>query len=166
MSDIHDSATNLSLAIKKFNQQKCDIVIFCGDWGSPAMPNFCANIRCKIVSVFGNNDADIFTFLARKKEKKWNIEFHKVCFEIKLDGMKIVVYHGDSDPLLQGLIDSDKYDLVLSGHDHTAKISQTNDTIHINPGSVTDIHGGKAGNDSTIAIFNTKTCKGEIIKLN
>lgn len=165
MSDIHDDAPSLLLAINRFNLEKCDLVVCCGDWGSPAMPIFCANLSCKIVSVFGNNDADIFTFLSRKAENSWDIEFNKYCVELELDDMKIVVYHGDSDPLLQGLIDSDKYDLVLSGHDHTPLISQINDTIHINPGSVTELHNGKAG-DSTIAIYDTESCNGEIIKLN
>jgi len=79
---------------------------------------------------------------------------------------KIVVYHGESDILLRALINCGDYDLVFSGHDHRPSIAQFKNTTHINPGSIVKLHEGKSGGDSTIAIYNTKTSRGSIIKLN
>lgn len=165
MSDIQDNAEGLILAVKRFNKEKCDLVVCCGDWGSASMPNFCANLRCKIISVFGNNDADVYQFLTRKIDKNWNIEFNKICVEFEIDNKKIVVYHGESDILLRALVNCGEYDMVLSGHNHKPLVIQIKNTTHINPGSIVKLHSGKPGGDSTIAIHNTKTNKSNIIKL-
>jgi hypothetical protein len=165
MSDIHDHIKNLIKAIEIFNTNKCDLVICCGDWGSPNAPNFLSDLNCKTISVFGNNDADIFNFLTRKQEKNWNIDFHKNCAELELDAKKIVVYHGDSEAILDALIKCNKYDIVFSGHNHKAEIKQINNTLHINPGSITNIRVENINHNSSIAIYDTNTNKGEIINI-
>lgn len=166
MSDIHDNIENLIKAVNTFKQENCELLICCGDWGSPNSPNFLPNDSLKTISVFGNNDADIFTFLTRKEEKKWNIEFHKYCAEIELDGKKIVVYHGDSEPILDALLKCDKYDIVCSGHNHQAKINEYGKTTHINPGSITNIRFQDINHEASIAIYDTATNKAKIIKIN
>lgn len=166
ISDTHDNAINLLKAIKIFNEKKVDLVIHCGDWVSPFMPDFCKDLKTKIISVFGNNEGDIYRFLTRAEKKNWNIEFYNKSIELELDNRKIVVYHGDSKPLLKGLIESQKYDVVFSGHTHTPLIERKGKTLHINPGSTSGLCESKIVDEITIVIYDTKKSDGEIIPLS
>lgn len=166
ISDIHDRADYLVRALDIIKENNCELIICCGDWGSASMPRYCANIGIKIVSVFGNNDADIYQFLTRKQQNQWNIDFFKIVAELNLDGQKAIAYHGESTEILEALIDCQKYDLVFSGHDHNPIIKEIDKTIHINPGSIATLHDGQFGGESTIAIYDTSSKQGEIIKLN
>ena len=83
ISDTHDHARNMLKAVRLFNEKKVELVVHCGDWVSPFMPDFCKELNCKIISVFGNNEGEHFRFLKRKEDKKWNIEFHSVAVEIE-----------------------------------------------------------------------------------
>ncbi|MDD4900665.1 MAG: metallophosphoesterase [Patescibacteria group bacterium] len=165
ISDTHDNAANLLKAIKLFNEQKVELVIHCGDWVSPFMPDFCQELNCKIISIFGNNENDTYRFLARAKERAWNIDFQKETVELNLDGKKIIAYHGESPQLLQALISCNKYDAVFSGHNHLAGIKTYNKTTHVNPGSICGIRESKLDDAITVAIYDTKTNKAEILNL-
>lgn len=166
ISDTHDNALNLIKAIKVFNEKEVSLVMHCGDWVSPFMPDFCQGLKAKIVSVFGNNEGDVYRFLTRQEKKKWNIEFNDVCSEIEIDGKKLIAYHGDSKPLLRALLDSQKYDAVFSGHTHAPVIETIGKTLHVNPGSICGLCELKVVNEITVAVFDTKTNQAEIIYLD
>lgn len=163
ISDIHDNVVNLLKAVKIFNERKVDLVIHCGDWVSPSTPNFCKELKCKIVSIFGNNEGDKYLFLTNKE--KWNIDFHDKLVELELDGRKAVVYHGETKPILEALISSQKYDVVFSGHTHTAVVETKGKTLHVNPGSPCGVRGSELIKELTVAIYDTKSNKAEIISL-
>ena len=165
ISDTHDNARNLLKAVELFNKKKVGLVIHCGDWVSPFMPDFCNKLRCKIISVFGNNEGDIFRFLKRHEKNKWNIEFERECIEINIDGKKIAAYHGHSKPLLQSLIKSQDYDAVFSGHNHKASVEKKGKTLHVNPGSISGVCESKLSDEITVAVYDTKTNNAEIISL-
>ena len=82
-----------------------------------------------------------------------------------IDGKKIVAYHGDARPLLEGLIECQKYDVVLSAHTHDALIERRGKTLHINPGTVCEYGHSKIKDNPTIAIYDTKKDEAEIILL-
>ena len=165
ISDTHDNARTLLKAVDLFNKRKVGLVIHCGDWVSPFMPPFTKGLKCKIISVFGNNEGDIFRFLKRNEKEKWNIEFEKECAEIEIDGKKIAAYHGHSKPLLQSLIKSQEYDAVFSGHNHKASVEKKGKTLHVNPGSTSGVCGIELSDKITIAIYDTKTNTAEIVPL-
>ncbi|OIO63387.1 metallophosphoesterase [Candidatus Woesearchaeota archaeon CG_4_10_14_0_2_um_filter_33_10] len=165
ISDTHDNARNLLKAVELFNEKEVGLVIHCGDWVSPFMPDFCDKLNCKIISVFGNNDGDIFRFLSRNEKERWNIEFERDCVEMNIDGKKIAAYHGHSKPLLQSLIKSQDYDAVFSGHNHKASVEKKGKTLHVNPGSTSGVCESKLSDKITIAIYDTKTNKAEIVSL-
>ena len=165
ISDTHDNARNLLKAVELFNKKKVGLVIHCGDWVSPFMPDFCNKLMCKIISVFGNNEGDIFRFLKRHEKNKWNIEFERECVEMNIDGRKIVAYHGQSDILLNGLIESKKYDAVFSGHNHEASIEKKGKTLYVNPGSISGVCESKSSDEITVAVYDTKTNNAEIVSL-
>lgn len=165
ISDTHDNALNLLRAVKIFNEKEVSLVAHCGDWVSPFMPDFCTELKAKIISVFGNNCGDVFRFLTRQQKKGWNIEFNKIVAEIEVDDRKIIIYHGDSKPLLEGLISSQKYDAVFSGHTHATVIETKGKTLHVNPGSTSGSCESKISNELTVAIYDTKLNKAEIVAI-
>ena len=160
ISDTHDNIKNFLKAIEIFNKNKVDFVIHCGDWVSPFMLDSCEKLNCPILSVFGNNEGDIFRILTKNAK---NVEFFGESFVKTFDNKKIVVYHGDSKPLLNGLIDSQKYDVVLSGHTHIPVIETIGKTLHINPGTASNNARSKIINKPSIAIYNTESNKADII---
>jgi uncharacterized protein len=162
ISDTHDNAINLEKAVKIFNKVGAELVIHCGDWVSPFMPGFCKDLKCKMVSVFGNNEGDKQNFFVGNKNNKWNIDFYDKTAEINIDNKNMIVYHGDSKQLLKSLIDSKKYDVVLSGHTHVPLVEKVGKILHINPGTTCGISESKITNKETIAIYDTKTDDVEI----
>src|SRR3989339_2109171 len=129
ISDTHDNAENLLKAVKIFNKNKVNLVIHCGDWVSPFMPNFCKNLKAKVISIFGNNEDYKYGFLTKQKEKGWNIEFYNTHVELDVGGRKVIVYHGDAKPLTKALIDSQNYDAVFTGDTHSPLIERKGKTL-------------------------------------
>ncbi|MDD4333439.1 MAG: metallophosphoesterase [Patescibacteria group bacterium] len=165
ISDTHDHARNLLKAIEIFNKKDVELVIHCGDWVSPFMPDFCKNLNCQIISVFGNNEGDKFRFLKRQQKNNWNIEFNNSCVEKKLDGKNIIAYHGDNPSILNALINSQKYDVIFFGHNHESSIEKRGNTLCVNPGTICEYSNSQIINNPTVAIYDTKINAAEIIKL-
>jgi len=165
ISDTHDHVKNLLKAIDIFNSKKVKYVIHCGDWVSPFTADFISGLNCKIFSIFGNNEGDTPRFAERRVKNNLNIEYYSRCMEKEFDNRKIVAYHGDLQPLLRGLIDSQKYDAVFSGHTHDAIIESIGKTTHINPGTICEYAHSRIVDKPSIAIYDTETNKGEIILL-
>lgn len=161
ISDTHDNAVNLIKAVELFNERNVDLVVHCGDWVSPFMPNFCKNLKARMISVFGNNERELQLFV----EKFPKIEFHKTFAELELDNKKVFVYHGDSKPLLSSVVDSGKFDVVFSGHTHIPCDEMKGKTLHLNPGSICGIRGSEVGIMPTVAIYNTKKNTADVIEL-
>ena len=165
ISDTHDNARNLLKAVELFNKKNVGLVIHCGDWVSPFMPPFTKGLKCKVISVFGNNEGDKFNFLTWGKVKEIGVEFHNDCFEKEIDGRKIAAYHGQSEILLNGLIESQKYDAVFSGHNHKASVEKKGKTLHVNPGSISGVCVTDLSDEITVAVYDTKTNNAEIVSL-
>ncbi len=169
ISDTHDNLTKVEKAIKILQEEKVSLIIHCGDWVSPFVPQFIFKLEPKleipIKSVFGNNEGDHFRFFERKEKENWNIDFFKETLELEMDGKKIVVYHGSSKILTKSLISSKNYAIVLTGHDHKAVIENIEGVLHINPGSVAGYERGYIMEAGTLAVLEVKTGKAHIIKI-
>lgn len=169
ISDTHDQLESVEKAIKILQKEKVSLIIHCGDWVSPFVPQFIYTLKPKleipIKSVFGNNEGDHFRFFERKNKENWNIEFYKESFELEIDGRKIVVYHGSNKTLTNSLIQSQIYDAVFTGHTHQALIEKVGKTLHLNPGSTTGYAFGKITKEKTLGLYETKTNQGKIIKI-
>lgn len=165
ISDTHDHARQLLKAVEVFNAKGVELVIHCGDWVSPFMPDFCKDLNCKLISVFGNNEGDTYRFLKRNQEKKWGIEFHGKEVELEIDGKKIFACHGDSRQLTKALVASQEYDVVFTGHTHEPIIHREGKTLHINPGTVSDQVRSELEHKRTVAIYDTQSDQAELIEL-
>jgi putative phosphoesterase len=159
ISDTHDNVTMIKAAIKKFNELDVDLVLHAGDYISPFTSKPYAELKAKMVGVYGNNCAEHEklkeVYAAVGKEIVGNFA------EVEVDGKRIALLHGHDANLLKALTTRGFYDVVVHGHDHKAKVEKVGKTLVINPGEA----GGWLYGRSTIAVLDTATMKAEIIDL-
>lgn len=169
LSDTHDQLENVEKAFKLFLKEKVELVIHCGDWISPFVPQFIykkfPEFSIPIKSVFGNNEGAIFRFFERKEKNKWNIEFQKEAFELEIQKRKIAIYHGSSEIITQALINSKKYAVVFTGHTHVPVNEVIDGVLHVNPGALVNWAHGQIVNSASVAIYYPEKNKAKIIRL-
>ncbi len=131
LSDTHGHRAKTERVVDIFRRRQIDLVIHCGDIGSPEIVELLAPWPAHFV--FGNVDdpAEIRPAIAR---------LGKVCHErfgaIELEGRHIAFLHGDEGDLFRQAVQSGQWDLVCFGHSHVAEISQRGSTKLVNPGAV------------------------------
>lgn len=159
LSDTHEALDNIEKAKKIFSDRKVEKVIHLGDYC--AGPSVRAMKGMNVIGILGNNDGDVLRIERNFKEIGGDFRWHFCVLE--LGGLKIACYHGTEKEITQSLIDSERYDVVLSGHTHKSSVEQRGKTLAINPGSV---HGFEEEHyEAKIAIFNTETKEVEIVSI-
>lgn len=73
----------------------------------------------------------------------------------------MAVYHGTSPILLNALVKSGLYDVVVYGHTHKAVIERVGKTLVVNPGELC----GCLTNRSTYAVLNLESLEAELVLL-
>ena len=168
ISDTHDNLAGLKKAIQVLKDNKAEMLIHCGDWVSPFTLEFfdkeMKDLKIPIKSVVGNNPGDTKRTMMSNGNMQNPIEWAKtVMLMLDIDGKKTVVYHGDDREILDTLIDSQKYDIILTGHTHAARNEVVGKTLVINPGNTCYACEGEITDKVSVAIYNSKTNKAEII---
>jgi putative phosphoesterase len=108
--------------------------------------------------VLGNNDGELLTIeVFNKLGGKVKRQFNSFTW----DNRRIAVMHGEMLEVIEALILSKMYDIVISGHTHDPKIEKKDGVLHVNPGENCGYLTGK----STIAIIETATLTAEIIEV-
>lgn len=123
ISDTHDDIENVQRAIKVFNTEKVQYVIHAGDYIFPGIVIEFKKLDAKLIGVFGNNDGErvhlLKNFLSIEGELKGELG------EIELDGLSFGIYHGTDKELKEKLANSQKYDVIISGHTHRIEMPST-----------------------------------------
>ncbi len=160
IADTHDNLPMVDKAVKKLNEMNVGLVLHAGDYVAPfVIPKF-KELKAKLIGVFGNNDGDRELLKKRFNEYE-DLEVHGNFAEIIVGGLKIALLHGDEEELLEALINSQSFDIVVHGHNHKTEVYQKGKTLIVNPGEVCGYLTGK----STIALFDTDRREAEIIEL-
>ena len=160
ISDTHDHIENVKKAVKIFNEQKVSYCFHAGDIISPFMaPLAFKGLKSKLYLVFGNNDGEII-FL-KEKFAEIGAEIKNNQFSIELESKKIVLFHTLESEILDAVVQSNKFAVVISGHTHEALVKKINKTIVINPGEACGYLTGKA----TAGIIDLEKMEAEIIEL-
>jgi len=73
-----------------------------------------SGLRCPVARVSGKNDGDYRNLTSRFES--FGAKVSEILAQIEVDGKKIAVLHGDKQELLQIVIQSSVFDLVVSGH--------------------------------------------------
>jgi len=159
ISDTHDHLPLLDKAVKKLNEEKVELVLHAGDYVAPFVVSHFKPLKAKLIGVFGNNDGD--KELLKKRFTEIGAEIRGRFAEVRVDGLRIALLHGDEVELLRSIIDVEGYDVIVHGHAHEAKAYKKGKTLVINPGEVC----GYLSEKPSIAILNTKPLDVKTIHL-
>lgn len=159
ISDTHDNVHLIEKAVNIFNERKVNLVLHAGDFISPFVPRWFKGLNCKLIGVFGNNERE--RELLRKRLEKLGHEVRGYFAFLKLNDRKIALLHGHEHELLQALIRTNYFDLVVYGHTHKVDIRREGRTLVINPGEACGYLTGEA----TCATIDLTTLEVQIIKL-
>jgi uncharacterized protein len=155
ISDTHDNVANIIKAAGIFTQKKADFVIHCGDIVAPATVAYFKGLKMKFI--MGNCDGDIETI--RKKIGEIDGEYLGETGEVKAGSRLIGIYHGTDPARLEGMINSGRFDYVLTGHTHKSRDEKIGKTRVINPGA------HYYGAENTVAILDTEKDTVEMVKV-
>jgi putative phosphoesterase len=131
ISDTHDNVPNVIKAAERFKKENVEFVVHCGDVICPLTITFLAGLKVKVVR--GNCDGEIEGL--KKKIESIDGEYLGEMAEIEHKGKLIGVYHGTDRQRLEGMINSQKYDYILTGHVHKASDEKIGKTRILNPGA-------------------------------
>jgi len=159
LADTHDCLPLVDKAVKRLNEEKVSLVLHAGDYIAPfVIPHF-KNLKADFIGVFGNNDGD--KDMLRKRFVEVGAEICGKIAEVKIDGLKIAMLHGEEEELLRALVNAEGHDVVVHAHTHEAKTYKKGKTLVINPGEVCGYLSGR----STIATLNSGTLEVKIIQI-
>jgi len=159
ISDTHDNMPYIKKAVKRLNAISPDLVIHCGDFSAPFAVTPYVSLRSPMTAVYGNNDAerDLIRQKLEQAGKKVQGSFARLTF----DGRKMAVTHGDNLDLVDSVIESGGFDIVLYGHTHQMHIEEKGEVMIINPGEVCGYLSGK----HTFVTYDTATYRARIARL-
>ncbi|HQU43146.1 MAG: YfcE family phosphodiesterase [Planctomycetia bacterium 21-64-5] len=132
VSDTHGHVPYTLDAVRMLESLNVELVIHCGDIGSPdIVPLFAA---WPTHFVFGNVDHDGHALEAaiRSAGKQCHGRFGM----LELAGRRVAFLHGDDTALLRQTTASGEWDLVCHGHTHIARREQQGRTWVLNPGAL------------------------------
>jgi putative phosphoesterase len=169
-SDIHDNLDNLFRAFDIFRKERIKQAFFCGDLCSPFVAEYFKDFRIPTYAVFGNNEGDRIGIQRRIRELNLNhlkyAPAQGLMWNKKIGSRQIAVYHGHQKEILEALMSTNKFDVLLTGHSHHSHIKKAGQTLWINPGSVCGWAGiATSPADVSVATLDLNSLKPAIIKL-
>lgn len=136
VSDTHAQMAYTREAVRMFEDLEVDVVVHCGDIGSPAIVELFDGWPTHFV--FGNVDYEEEPLRAAIASAGQTC--HERFGSIELAGRKIAFLHGDDQRRLRQTIDSGDWDLVCYGHTHQAASRRQGTTLALNPGALYRAH--------------------------
>jgi len=152
-SDSHDNVRNIKKAASYFSSQNVSKVIHAGDYCSPFTIQHFKGLN--LHGILGNNDGDIY--LLMKKFQENGATLHGDFYRFSTDNRTVAVYHGTVPEITQSLIESKRYDVVISGHTHEASVINRGGVLSVNPRTT---HG--FGNRGTVSVYDTELHRASI----
>lgn len=158
MSDTHDRLDAIAAAVDFFNRQGVSNVLHAGDLVSPlAVPLF-SRLKARLHYVWGNNEGDREFVTVRFREI--GIVPMGDFAVVELAGKKIALLHGTHEPIVESLVRSGLFNVVVRGHNHRAEIIEGR-TLVVNPGEVCGYLSGR----KTVAVLDLGKLHAEIVEL-
>lgn len=156
MADSHDHIQALKDAICLFNEREIDLVIHAGDLISPFTAREFENLEAELEAIFGNNDGE---------RDGLRVAYKKFCVlddfkKISVDGIRIALIHGTQPELVNALVASGQFDVVIRGHTHQLSIVN-GDSLLINPGEIC----GYLTGHKTVVILDPGDLSYDVVEL-
>jgi hypothetical protein len=160
ISDTHDNLPQIEKAVKYLNDQNVGLVLHAGDYVAGfVIPRFKV-LNCKLIGVFGNNDGD-HQLLKKRFSETPNCTIHDQFASVEIEGYRIALLHGEESELLNAIVNSGYFRVVVHGHSHNNSIELKDKTLAINPGELCGYLTGK----STLALLDTVKHEARIVEL-
>ena len=132
VSDTHGHVPYTQEAIDEIERRGADVVIHCGDIGTPAVVKLFSGRPTHFV--FGNVDGD--TAGLRRAIHEAGLECHGQFGDLPLEGRRIAFLHGHDTARLFATIQRSGYDLVCHGHTHKQRWERVGTTRILNQGAL------------------------------
>jgi uncharacterized protein len=156
MSDSHDNLTAVRLAVRLFNDAKCDLVVHAGDFVAPFAARELRNLNCPVTAVFGNCDGEKKGLAAAFEGMG---EIAEAPLRFAHAGRRFLVSHlGTPIPERRG---AQTFDVLIVGHTHRRQVRRERGVLIVNPGEA----GGWLHGKSTVALLDPKDLAVEIVTL-
>ncbi|MCD6426909.1 MAG: phosphodiesterase [Caldisericaceae bacterium] len=165
ISDLHGSFEDVKNALGKLISENIDLAICAGDvlYHGPRNPipesynpakvaELLNNFPKRIIFAKGNCDSEVDQMIIKYPMLS---DFSYVYAE----GVFIAITHGHKIESFKEFGEKVKADIVISGHTHIPVIEKFENSVHLNPGSVTFPKGGSR---KSYAIIKVKDGKFEI----
>ncbi|MDR1941821.1 MAG: metallophosphoesterase [Endomicrobium sp.] len=152
ISDTHDNISCIKKSVDFFNLRNAGIVLHCGDIFSPRAAKEFARLNCGFKAVFGNND---FERAALDNVISDFGIIKEAPFEFKICGKIFIMTHR---PVFA---EEEKYDYILYGHTHKARIEKTKKGLILNPGEACGFRYGR----QTASLIDLQSGNAEIFDL-
>src|SRR3989339_1349694 len=162
ISDVHDNAHNLVLALDKINNLgNIEKILFLGDFAGAAIAGLLCASPIPVFAIWGNNDGDKCLITKFSLEKNSNMEVGFDTYDIlEIDGRNIFLSHF---PLpAKPMAKSGEFDAVFYGHNHLKNKEMIGKCLVVNPGEIGAYKTGIA----TFAVYDTKNNDAEIVKID
>jgi putative phosphoesterase len=155
-ADVHDHLDHLRQAVRRFNLERVELVLFAGDLVSTISVPPLRELRSPLIGCFGDNEGNKVGLRAGMRVVGQLSD--PPVFLTTEDGTRIVITHMKNQ--LRG-INSD-FDIAVFGHTHKSRI-ECDDAgrLFINPGETSGWSFGRP----TVAILETVTRQANIIDL-
>jgi putative phosphoesterase len=155
-ADTHDHLANIRLAVQRFNEANCELVLFAGDLVSTFAVPPLRKLNCPFVGSFGDNEGNKVGLLAGFT-LVGQIGEPPVRYRAD-DGTRFIICHMQRQ--LRG--QPDDWDIAVFGHTHKPRVQQDDfGRLLINPGETS----GWTFSQPTIALLDTVTRQTEIVSL-
>ena len=158
MSDTHDRLDAVEKAIELFNREGLEHVLHAGDLVSPFVAPKFSKLKAKLYFIWGNNEGDREHICLKFGEIGIRPLGDFVALE--LDGRKIALLHGTQEDIVEALLRSGSFDIVVRGHTHWAEVHEGK-TLYVNPGEVCGYLSGR----QTVALLDLTELRAEILEL-
>jgi hypothetical protein len=155
LSDSHDNVPMIECACSIFNDHQVDLVLHAGDYCAPfALNPLNRLLKCDYFGVFGNNDGERLGLSTTSGGR-----IGTSPAERSIMSSRVLVAH--EMPMLDAVVGSGFYRLVVYGHTHTVDVRTVGTTLIVNPGEC----GGWLFGRPTVAIARLDTLEACIVDL-
>ncbi len=158
LADTHDQVHNTWAALQLFRGSGVDRLVHCGDLTKPSMVKLFDG--WKVAFILGNMDRNEAGLL-RALEQTGGAQLHSDVYQATLSGVRVGACHGHDAELLNTMIRSGEFDLVLHGHLHVRRDDKIGSTRIINPGAL----GGTFREPRSVCVFDLATRVAEFLDI-
>lgn len=158
MSDTHDRLDAVDKAISLFNSRGVTDVLHAGDLVSPFAVGPFSKLKARLHYVWGNNEGDHDYITVRLADI--GISPLGDFAVLELGGRRIALLHGTHEGIVDSLVGSGDYDLVVRGHTHKAEVIEGR-TLVVNPGETCGYLSGR----QTVVLIDLEKMQAQIVGL-